>query len=304
MIETIPKRGYRLIPEAKPISGNYRKWVRVAIFVATAISAIVAAIAIWPRPASIRSIAVLPFRNLSGDPAEDSLAAGITYSETNQLAQISALRVISYTSAMTYEQTKKSLRQVAGELKVDAVVEGAVLRSGAHSRRDPVDRRATGTHVVGQRLNVDQSTMIGLAGESARQIATALRIKLSSQEEARLGRFATSNPAAYEAYLKGRYFWAKYSPSDWDQAAELFQRALGIDPDYADAYVGLANCYVIIAGYGGGHLYMGKAKTASIAKALSLHPSPGKHTSHSLLSTPSTTTIGNMQNASLSSDSN
>ena len=165
VIETIPKRGYRLLAEVKQIPVPPKRQRLIIRSLLATVRAVVVAFILWPHT-PIGSIAVLPFRNLSNDPAEDYLAAGITYSVTNKLAQINALQVTSYTSAMTYEHTKKSLRVIASELKVDAVVEGAVMRSGGRTRVESqlIDVRPEHT-LWASDYNVDQNTMIGLAGE-------------------------------------------------------------------------------------------------------------------------------------------
>jgi TolB-like protein/Tfp pilus assembly protein PilF len=275
-IETIPKRGYRIIAQITPLYPPRNRWLRLTLSVAAVgLTAIVIVIALWHPSHSIRSIAVLPFRNLSNDPAEEYFAAGITYSVTNQLAQINALQVTSYTSASAYKDSKKSLQAIANDLKVDAIVEGAVMRSGGRTSVNVqlIDAQRD-RQLWARDFRVEQSSVIALAGESARQIAAVVRAELTPMEEARLARPVTSNPSAYEAYLRGRYFWGKYSSSNWKQATQYFRQATELDPNYADAYVGLADCYLLMASYapvrGQAHTLSAKA---AIDKALALDAS-------------------------------
>jgi TolB-like protein len=164
----------------------------------------------------IQSLAVLPFKNLSGDPSQHYLAAGITYSLTNQLAQISALRVISYTSTMAYEDSKKPLREIAGDLKVDAVVEGAVMRSGDHVRIDAqlIDA-STDKQLWAKGYQQELSNGISVEGEFAREIAAKLQVKPTPQEQAQLARTHTVDAAAYDYYLKARsHLWLQNSKAN------------------------------------------------------------------------------------------
>ncbi len=199
----------------------------------------------------IRSLAVLPLQNLSGDSSQDYFADGMTDALITDLAQISALRVISRTSAMRYKETKKTLPEVARELNVDAVVEGSVVRSGGRVRitaqlvHAPTDR-----HLWAQSYERGLSDVLELQGEVARTIAGQIAVQLTPQERQRLARARPVHPQAYEAYLRGRHLWNQRSPESLRKSIEYYEQALQADPSYALAYAGLADSYGIL-GFGG-----------------------------------------------------
>jgi TolB-like protein/DNA-binding winged helix-turn-helix (wHTH) protein/Tfp pilus assembly protein PilF len=236
-----------------------------------------------PSPA-IRSLAVLPLENLSGDPAQDYFAEGMTDELITRLAQISALRVISRTSVMTYKSVRKSLPEIARELNVDAVVEGSVSRSGERVRitaqliQVPAD-----TYIWAQTYDEDFQDTLALQSKVARDIAEQIQVTLSRQEQAALVKSKTVNPEAYEDYLKGRYFWNKRTGDGLKKAIEYFSRAIKTDPTYAEAYSGLADSYALSGDWEYGVLApkdaFSKAKAAA-TKALELDDSLGQaHTS-------------------------
>jgi len=195
--------------------------------------------------APIRSVAVLPFQNLSGDPAQEYLADGITETLITDLAQIRALRVISRTSAWTYKGTSKNLPQIARELNVDAVVEGSVMRSGDRIRicAQLIDA-ASDTHLWAQGYDAAVLDLLSLQSGVARAIVHEVGVKLTPQERLRIGTVRLTDPAAHDAYLLGRYHWNKRTAESIDRAIELFEKASRIDPNAAEAYVGLASAYV------------------------------------------------------------
>src|ERR1700720_573230 len=179
---------------------------------------------------TIRSLAVLPLENLSGDPSQDYFAEGMTDELITRLAQISALRVISRTSVMTYKSVRKSLPEIARELNVDAVVEGSVSRSGERVRiTAQLIRAPTDTHMWAQSYDEDLQDTLALQGKVARDIAEQIRVTLNRQEQAALVKSKTVNPEAYEAYLKGRYFWNKQTGDGLKKAIEYFSRAIKTD---------------------------------------------------------------------------
>jgi TolB-like protein/DNA-binding winged helix-turn-helix (wHTH) protein/Flp pilus assembly protein TadD len=200
--------------------------------------------------ANIRSIAVLPLANLSGDAAQEYFADGMTDELIAQLGQIGALRVISRTSAMNYKNTRKSLADVARELNVQAVVEGSVLRVGDRVRitaqliRVPADEHLWAHSYEGR----FPDTLV-LQGEVSQAIARQILATLNPRDEAALSKAKTVNAEAYEAYLKGRYFWNKRNAEGLQKAIEYFQRAIAADPDYAAAYSGLADAYALAGGW-------------------------------------------------------
>ena len=220
----------------------------------------------------IRSLAVLPLENLSGDPAQEYFADGMTESLIARLAKIGTLRVISRTSAMLYKGIRKPLPEIARELKVDAIVEGSVLRSGEQVRiTAQLIRAATDEHLWAETYDRDLRDILALQSEVARAIAQEIQVKLTPKEEASLAQCRTVNPAAYEAYLRGLHSWNKRSESGLKQGIEHFQRAIEEDPTYARAYTGLADCYSVLGWLGllSPKESFGRGKAAAV-KALEL----------------------------------
>ncbi len=193
----------------------------------------------------IRSVAVLPLENLSGDPEQEYFADGVTEDLIADLAQISALRVISRTSVMQYKRVKKPLPQIARELNVDAVVEGVIERSGDEVRITaqliyaPADR-----HLWAKSYERELRDVLALQDEVARDIAEEVRAKLTPQEKPQPASVRAVNPAAYEAYLKGRFFENKDTTEGFRKGLEYFQKAVEIDPKFALGYAWLAGSYV------------------------------------------------------------
>jgi len=193
----------------------------------------------------VRSLAVLPLENLSSD-SQDYFADGMTDELITNLAQISALRVISRTSVMPYKGVRKPLPQIALELNVDAVVEGTVLRSGKQVRitaqliRAPADK-----HLWAQSYEGDVRDTLALQKKVARAIAEQIRIQVTPQEETVLHNVKVVNPEAYENYLKGRYFWSRRTTDGMKRAIDYFGQAIESDPNYASPHAGLADIYQI-----------------------------------------------------------
>lgn len=196
----------------------------------------------------IRSVAVLPLENLSGDPGEDYFADGMTDALISSLAKIGALRVISRTSVMVYKGARKPLPVIAGELNVDAIVEGSVLRAAERVRVSAqLVHAATDRHLWSESYERDMTDVLGLQSDVARAIAESIQLKLSPKQKARLKKkTAPLNPAAYEAYLKGRYHWNKRSGEGLERAIHYFQEAIGQDSKHAPAYTGLADSFALL----------------------------------------------------------
>jgi TolB-like protein len=207
---------------------------------------------LWrPKPAArIQSLVVLPLENLSRDPEQDYFADGMTEELTTDLAKISALSVISRTSAVHYKGTAKTLPQIAQELGVDAVIIGTVRRSGNRVRVSAqlVEAR-TDRHLWAESYERDLRDVLALQGEMAGAIAEHIRVKLTPQEHASLASVPAINPEAYEAYLKGAYFWDKLTEEGIKKSIEYFQKAIQLAPDYAPAYAGLAFSYNGLASF-------------------------------------------------------
>jgi TolB-like protein/DNA-binding winged helix-turn-helix (wHTH) protein/Flp pilus assembly protein TadD len=242
--------------------------------------AVIAGFAAWKihsrnRPASvIHSLAVLPLESLSNDASQDYFADGMTDELISDLGQISALRVISRTSVMAYKHARKPLPQIARDLNVDAIVEGTVLRSGDQVRitAQLIDAAAD-KHLWSQSYEGELKDTLALQNQVARAIADQIRINLNPQEQAALKSAKVVNPEAYEAYLKGRYFWNKRTPDALKVAMAYFNQAIDEDSTYAQAYSGLADTYALLGDWQYGVMTpkeaLPKAKAAA-SKALEL----------------------------------
>jgi tetratricopeptide (TPR) repeat protein len=201
-----------------------------------------------------------------------------------ELGQIGELRVISRTSVMTYKGARKPLPQIAQELSVDAVVEGTVLRSGNRVRiTAQLILASSDKHLWAQSYEGEFRDTLAVQNKVARAIAEQIRIKLNPQEQTELKKASTLNPEAYEAYLKGRYFWNKRTSEGLKTAVDYFSQAIEKDPNYAQAYTGLADSYALMGDWEYGVLAPAeafpKAKIAA-AKALALDNTLGEaHTS-------------------------
>src|SRR5271170_2408552 len=195
----------------------------------------------------IRSLAVLPLESLSNDASQDYFADGMTDELITDLGQISALRVISRTSVMTYKHARKPLPEIARELNVDAVVEGTVLRSGDRVRISAqLIEAASDKHLWAQSYEGELRDTLELQSKVARAIADQIQIKLNPQEQAALKNVKAVDAQAYESYLKGRYFWNKRTADGLKVARAYFDQAIEEDPNYAEAYSGLADTYALL----------------------------------------------------------
>ena len=227
-IATVPKHGYRFFAEVRRVAAT--------------------ATAEPEASGSIRSLAVLPLENLSHDPEQEYFADGMTDELITQLAQISNLRVISRTSVLRFKGTRKPLDEIARELNVAAVVEGTVARSAERVRVTvQVIQVNPEKHVWAESYDRPLGDAVILQGELARQITQAIRIKLTPQEQTRFASVRPVNTEAYEAFLKGRYFWGKRTEAATQKAIEYFQQAIEKDPNYALAFTGLADSYSSLA---------------------------------------------------------
>ncbi|HEY6848282.1 MAG TPA: winged helix-turn-helix domain-containing protein [Terracidiphilus sp.] len=230
-----------------------RRWTTSRILLAATLGLGTSVLAFWlvsswiHRPTIIRSLAVLPLENFSGDSSQDYFADGMTDELITELAQLRALRVVSRTSVMIYKGTRKSLPEIARELNVDAVVEGSVLRSGDQVRitaqliQLPADK-----HLWAESYQGNVRDTLAVQNRVARAIAEEIRIEVSPRERAALTSAMEIDPEAYEAYLKGRYFWNKRTPEGLKTAVGYFNEAVAKDPNYAAAYSGLADAYALL----------------------------------------------------------
>lgn len=296
-IETIPRRGYRFTGtledqtpldtvsvemaaattgSTEPGESSRRSWLMGTVVVLTALAAGAGA---WywrhTRPEPIRSIAVLPFANLSGDPSQEYFADAMTDEMTSDLAKIGALRVISRTSAMHYKGSSTTVPQIARELNVDGAIEGSVLRSGDRVRITvQLINARSDRHLWSESYDRDFRDVLTLQSEIAHTIAGQVRAVVTPAEHERLQQPAPINPEAYNFYLLGTYLTRKHSRSAIEKSIEHFQDAIRIDPNYAPAYAGLANAYFVREIWGGVGIgkSIGQIRTAT-AKALQLDES-------------------------------
>jgi TolB-like protein/Flp pilus assembly protein TadD len=198
-------------------------------------------------PGQIQSLLVLPLENLSCDPEQEYFADGLTEELITKLARISALRVLSRTTAMHFKGVRKPLPEIARELQVEGVVEGTVLRSGERVRISAqLIHAPTDTHLWAESYERDLRNVLTLQSEVAHAIAREVQVKLTPQEQAHFAQVHQVDPEAYEAYLKGRYHFNRRNADEFEKAVRYFQQAIAKDPTYAVAYAGLADSLSII----------------------------------------------------------
>jgi len=285
-IETLPKRGYRfLVPvgqvefvggpgameAARPPSvsdtafdkrspqksGAAREFSRlgVAVAILLGVGALAAALYFVVHKARlarqeakpIRSLAVLPLANFSGDPEQQYFADGMTEALTAELGEIRGLRVPSRTSVMLYKRENKPLRQIAQELDVDALVEGSVMRSGDRVRVTvQLLDGSNDQHLWGQSYERDSRDVLALQHDLAGAIAEEMKVNLTTAEREHLKHTSEVNPEAYAAYLHGRFYWYKRTNDGFRKSIQYYEQAIADDPKYAPAYAGLADAYALL----------------------------------------------------------
>jgi serine/threonine-protein kinase len=203
-----------------------------------------------PTGANSKTIAVLPFLNLTEQKEDEYFSDGITDDILAQLAQIRDLKVISRTTMMQYKRTTKSMREIGRDLSAGVVLEGSVRRAGSKIRivAQLIDA-GTDDHLWAASYDKEYKEVFAIQSDVAAKIAASLAATLSPDEKKRFGKKATENPEAYDLYLKGRYAWNKRLPRDLQKGIEYFQEALAKDPGYARAYAGLADSYTILGDF-------------------------------------------------------
>lgn len=245
-IETVAKRGYRFIAQVEPCG----------------------------RPAAPR-LAVLVFENLNRDPEQDYFAEGMSDALITELGNISSLRVISRQSVLRFKDTKKSLPEIARELKADAIIEGSALHAGNHVRISAqLIQAEPERHLWAKSYECEMRDVLEVQGRVARTVAEAVQAALAPAELARLSRPRQVHPQAHLAYLKGRYHWSTWTKEGMEKGLQHVYEALQIDPEFALAYSLLAFCMTTL-GYWGHlpcHLAYPKATEAAL-KALALDES-------------------------------
>ncbi len=298
-VETLPRHGYRFIgslngsrqiPVAEAKSTSRLRLVRRAgslgALAAIATAAVLVGLNVrgWrdrllksaPKP-QIQALAVLPLTNLSGDPEQEYFADGMTESLITELGKISSPRVISRQSVMQYKASKKSLQEIAGELKVDAVLEGAVVRSGERMRVTiHLAQAFPERQLWAQEYDRSIRDVLSLQGEIARAIADEIQVKLTPEERNRLASSRSVNPEAQDDYLHGLYFAGRFTEPDSQKAIAHFKTAIEKDPTYAPAYAELAMVYFWLGNpeQGGPSARETNLQAkAAVTKALQLDPS-------------------------------
>ena len=204
-----------------------------------------------PAPGVIRSLAVLPLDNVSRDPAQEYFADGMTEALISDLARLKALRVISRTSAMKYKGLQRALPDIARELNVDAILEGSALLVGKRVRVTVrlVSARTDDT-IWSDRYDGDLEDVLDLQNRVAGTVAKEIEVHLTPKEATRLAKRQTVNPEAHVEYLKGRHTYSGTSPQAIELSVRHFRRALELDPAFALAWAGLAECHIVRAGRG------------------------------------------------------
>ena len=196
----------------------------------------------------IRSLAVLPLANLSGDPAQEYFADGMTEELITALAPIPSLKVISRTSIMRFKSTTQPIGDIAHTLGVDAIVEGSVLHAGNRVRiTAQLIEASSDRHLWAKSFERDFRDVLALQSDVARDIASEIQLQVSPQVRARLASPRVVNPEAYELYLKGRFEWEKLTDASVRKAIEYFEHAHAIDPGDARYSSGMADAYLVLA---------------------------------------------------------
>ncbi|HWS53472.1 MAG TPA: winged helix-turn-helix domain-containing protein, partial [Pyrinomonadaceae bacterium] len=234
-IETVPKSGYRFIARVTEVGGEGDDRP--------------------PRPAAaegaakeragvVSSLAVLPLANTSNDPNLEYLSDGITETIINNLSQLPSLKVMARSTVFRFKGETSAPVEVARELSVQSVLVGRVLGVGDRLvvRVELVDA-SDGSQLWGQQYDRPLSDIFAVQGEIARHVSEKLRLRLTSEERKRLAKRYTDDARAYQLYLKGRYFWNKFSREWVEKGIEHFQEAIAVEPNYALAYAGLADSY-------------------------------------------------------------
>jgi TolB-like protein/DNA-binding winged helix-turn-helix (wHTH) protein len=320
-IQTITGRGYRFIapviapepatgaplkavsdePQSVPVSvaskSGLRRW---PVLLAAAVL-LIAVAGIWflgssfsarVRPPGGRlMLAVLPFENLTGDPAQDYFSDGMTEEMISQLGNLDAQRlgVIARTSVMHYKHTQEPLDQIGRELGVQYVLEGSIRRDSDRVRiTAQLIQLKDQTHLWARQYDRELSHLLGLQGEIAHEVSDEIQIALWEHKPVSPPAQPSSSPQSYEAYdlyLKGQYFWNKRTVEGFERAIDYYQQAIAKDPNYARAYAGLADSYALLAPYGAASPseYMPKARAAAL-RALELDKDlPEAHTALALI---------------------
>ncbi len=194
-------------------------------------------------------LAVLPFANLSGDPTQEYFSDGLTEETITDLGKLNPARlgVIARTSAMAYKDTSKTVSQIGRELGVDFILEGSIRQEGGRARVSAqLIRVRDQTHLWAQNYDRQLSDLLEIENELGNTIAQEVQVNLSPQGHVALSRAPAVDPGVYDLYLKGRYYWNQRTEQGFWKGIEFFRHAIEKDPNYARAYAGLADSYILL----------------------------------------------------------
>jgi TolB-like protein/Flp pilus assembly protein TadD len=226
-------------------------------------------------------IAVLPFVNMSPDPADEYFADGLTEELIDRLAQVRELEVIARTSVMNYKKKEKNVSQIAKELSVGSLVEGSVRKAGNRIRvTAQLINGATEGHLWSSHYDKNLDDIFAVQSEIAEKVAEELKVRLVDSEKQTLEKKPTENTEAYSAFLRGRELYREETEPSVRQALSLFEKAVELDPSFARAHVGIANCHNALAWFGEPQDFAHRIARASLKRALELDPNlPEAHES-------------------------
>ncbi len=212
-------------------------------------------------------VAVLPFANISPDPKDEYFADGMTEEVISTISNISELSVISRTSVMSYKGTSKKVREIGRELEVGSVLEGSVRKAGNRMRITvQLINVRNDRHLWAQSYDTDFDDVFAVQSDIAKQVADALRVRMLPNETRRIEKRPTKSTEAHTLYLKGRYYWNERRKEGLLKAIEYFRKAIEIDPEYALAYSGMADCYSVLGDHR--HIPYGEAFSKEKENAL------------------------------------
>ena len=270
-IETVHSLGYRFIakiqeiePSAKnrPVQVQARKVnYAILVFAGLLVMAIISfsldlfdlqtRILGTQEAPPIRSLAVLPLDNLAGDPEQDYFVEGLHDMLITELSKISGLKVISRQSTMRYKASNKPVAEIAGELNVDALVEGGALLLGEQVKiTAQLIHGQTDEHIWAETYDRDLRDVLALLGEIARTISDEIKISLRPQDEERLTSAGPVDPAVNDAYLRGQYYFNRFNVEDFQKSLGYFEQAIDLDPGFALGWSGIAGAHLLIAYFG------------------------------------------------------
>jgi eukaryotic-like serine/threonine-protein kinase len=204
------------------------------------------------RAGTFDSVAVLPFVNATGDQETEFLSEGISETLINNFTRIPSLRVTARSTAFRYKGKETDPQTIGRELNVGAILTGKVLQRGdSLSVQVDLINAADGTQIWGNQYNGKVAEILDIQQKIARDVSEQLKLKLSGAQEQQITKNYTQNPQAYQHYLKGRFYWNRRTVENLRKAIQEFQRSVEIDPNYALAFVGLADSYVVLEEYAG-----------------------------------------------------